>query len=94
MLGTYTAVTTHSDTFIYVTVIHVDLGKICTEFRVLSRSVDFKNLDGAALDVLMLIPSLYVHTRSKSMDQPGKVANPARGQLNKENTYFPVRVRA
>ena len=22
---------------------------------------------------------------SKSMDQPGKVANPARGQLNKEN---------
>ena len=31
---------------------------------------------------------------SKSMDQPGKVANPARGQLNRENGYFPVRVRA
>ena len=30
----------------------------------------------------------------KSMDQPGKVANPARGQLNRENEYFPVRVRA
>ena len=29
-----------------------------------------------------------------SMDQPGKVANPARGQLNKENEYFPVSVRA
>ena len=28
------------------------------------------------------------------MDQPGKVANPARGQLNRENKYFPVRVRA
>ena len=28
------------------------------------------------------------------MDQPGNVANPARGQLNRENTYFPVRVRA
>ena len=28
------------------------------------------------------------------MDQPGKVANPARGQLNRENEYFPVRVRA
>ena len=27
------------------------------------------------------------HTCSKSIDQPGKVANPARGQLNKENKY-------
>ena len=27
---------------------------------------------------------------SKSMDQPGKVANPARGQLNRENEYFPL----
>ena len=26
------------------------------------------------------------------MDQPGKVANPARGQLNKKNEYFPVPV--
>ena len=33
-------------------------------------------------------------TYNKSMDQPGKVANPARGQLNKENEYFPVSVRA
>ena len=36
----------------------------------------------------------YGHTYSKSMDQPGKVANPARGQLNREKEYFPVRVRA
>ena len=28
------------------------------------------------------------------MAQPGKVANPACGQLNRENEYFPVRVRA
>ena len=28
--------------------------------------------------------SMYRHTYSKSMDQPGKVANPARGQLNRE----------
>ena len=28
------------------------------------------------------------------MDQPGKVANPARGQLNMEDEYFPVPVRA
>ena len=28
------------------------------------------------------------------MDQPDKVANPARGRLNRENEYFPVPVRA
>ena len=37
---------------------------------------------------------MYGHTYSKSMDQPGKVANLARGQLNRETEYFPVRVRA
>ena len=38
---------------------------------------------------------MYGHTYNKSMDQPGKVANPARGQLiREENEYFPVRVRA
>ena len=37
---------------------------------------------------------MYGHTYSQSMDQPGKVANPALGQLNRENEYFPVRVRA
>ena len=31
---------------------------------------------------------MYGHTYSKSMDQPGKVANPARGELDKENKYF------
>ena len=38
--------------------------------------------------------SMYGHTYSKSMDQPGKVANPARVQLNRENNHFPVRARA
>ena len=38
--------------------------------------------------------SMYDHTYSKSMDQPGKVADPVRGQLNRENEHFPVRVRA
>ena len=37
---------------------------------------------------------MYGHTFSKSMDQPGKDANPARGQLNRKNKYFPFRVRA
>ena len=35
----------------------------------------------------------HMYTFSKSMDQPGKVANPARGQLKRENEYFSVPVR-
>ena len=53
------------------------------------------HLEGAKVG--LQISSWYVCmviTDSKSMDQPGKVANPARGQLNRENEYFPVRVRA
>ena len=34
--------------------------------------------------------TMYGYTYSKSKDQPGEVANPARGQLNRENEYFPV----
>ena len=30
----------------------------------------------------------------RSMDQPGKVANPALGQLTRENEYSPIPVRA
>ena len=33
----------------------------------------------------LLIVYMYGHTYSKNKDQPGKVANPARGQLNREN---------
>ena len=45
----------------------------------------------------MAVDGIYVCmviTYCKSKDQPGKVAIPARGQLNKENEYFPVSVRA
>ena len=35
-----------------------------------------------------------VITYSKSMDQPGKVANPVRGQLDRENLCFPVSLLA
>ena len=31
---------------------------------------------------------MYGHTSSKSRDQPGKVASPARGQLNRENGKY------
>ena len=42
-----------------------------------------------------LVPDImYGHTYSKCMDQPCKVAHPARGQLNRKNELFPVRVRA
>ena len=35
-----------------------------------------------------------VMTQDKSKGQPGKVANVARGQLNRENGHFPVPIRA
>ena len=56
----------------------------------LCRSVLLKSMVG----VLTCTHSnhMYGHTYSKSMDQPGKVANPARGELNTENEYFSVRV--
>ena len=41
-----------------------------------------------------IVSRIYGYTYSKSMDRPGKVANPARGQLNRETFFFPVRVRA
>ena len=37
---------------------------------------------------------MYGHHVQQSMDQPGKDTNPARGQLNRDNGYFPVPVRA
>ena len=40
------------------------------------------------------IYSMYGHIiYGKSKDQPCKVVNPACGQLNRENEYFPVPVR-
>ena len=37
---------------------------------------------------------MYGLTYSKSRDRPGKIANPASGQLNMENEYLPFLVRA
>ena len=37
---------------------------------------------------------MYGETYSKSMEQPGKVANPDRSQLNREEKKNPVRVHA
>ena len=41
---------------------------------------------------IIMYVCMYGHTYSKSMDQPGKVASPARSQLNRKNENFPVRV--
>ena len=41
-----------------------------------------------------LYSMLKVSKAKQRMDQPGRVANPARGQLNGENEYFPLPVRA
>ena len=38
--------------------------------------------------VCMCICSMYGHTYSKSKDQPGTVASPARGQLNRKIDIF------
>ena len=49
---------------------------------------------GGGGDGLLVCVCMYSHTYSKSMDRPGKIANPSRGQLNRKNEYFPVCVRA
>ena len=41
----------------------------------------------------MYVCMVITYTK-RSMNQPGKVVNPSRGQLNRENEYFPVAVRA
>ena len=38
--------------------------------------------------------TLYGHHIYHSMDQPGKVVNPAGGQLDRENEYSPIPVHA
>ena len=49
---------------------------------------------GARVPALAELLIQYVWQSQQSMDQPGKVANPARGQLNRKNEYSPVPVRA
>ena len=51
-----------------------------------ARSVDVKKTTDFSLNNNSI--------KKSSMDQPGKSANPARGQLYRENEYFPVLVHA
>ena len=61
-----------------------------------SREVVYYRVIYSVHVVQIAIHTMYVRSNiySKSMDQPGRVANPARGQLKSENEYFPVLVRA
>ena len=45
-------------------------------------------------NTLKKIKYIYGEHFQHSIDQPVMVVNPARDQLNRENEYFPVRVRA
>ena len=38
---------------------------------------------------LKVINQVYDHHIQQNKDQPGKIANPARGQLNRESEHFP-----
>ena len=55
-----------------------------------STSIVITNKKNINEPVQPVLSTCYNHF----IDQPGKVANPARGQLNRENEYspFPVRV--
>ena len=51
----------------------------------------------APLRIILIVEKkapMYGNTYIKSMDQPSKDANPASGQLNRENDHFPVCVCA
>ena len=69
--------------------LYVRLSSTCTYFCTI-----YQQYIRTVLDRWIQQYVCMVITYGKSMDQPGKVANPARGQLNRENEYFPVRVRA
>ena len=47
--------------------------------------------EGKSAPLFLFYVSMYYN---KGKDQLGKVANSGRGQLNRENEYFPVPVRA
>ena len=56
--------------------------------------IDLDGQVGIVVGVPLEVCHVCGHTYSKSMDQPGKVANPTHGHMYRENGYFPVRVRA
>ena len=47
--------------------------------------LEYMRLFLAATAMYVLCMARHIIARVLSMDQPGKIANPARGQLNREN---------
>ena len=66
---------------------HCNTSMMMHEFRKLSCVHIHKQLAFLSCAVSVCC-NMYGHIHSKSMDQPGKVAHPARGQLNRE-IFFP-----
>ena len=76
----------------YSTCIELQVDSFTDPDMVCSSSVIFGVQKDASLErkgVWYVCSIQYMVTYSKSMDQPGTVANPARGQLNRKNEYFP-----
>ena len=84
---TYIRTYIHSSTYIHI-YIHTYLHKYLHH----AYKHTYIPTIGVCMYVCMVIT--YHTTYSKNVDQPGKVANPARGKLNMENEYFPVPIRA
>ena len=63
----------------YTSLFLLPLLLVCSGHRLLC---DTENIGGGTADDMYVC--MYGHTYSKSMDQPGKVARPAHGQLNRE----------
>ena len=64
------------------------LGRVCSDYFLLTvyeYEVHYTKYKVQTCTVII---------HSKSMDQPGEVANLVRGQLNREKGFFPVPVRA
>ena len=67
----------------YCTVVYSDMSQYYEAPTLIELTLN------TALYVLIFHVCMYGHTYSKSMDQPGKVANPARDQLNRKKWKFP-----
>ena len=62
--------------------------------KIRTTVVDFMQVSTYVCMYVCMYVSCHHIQHTSSMDQPGKVYNPARGQLSREIEYFPVPVRA
>ena len=67
---------------------HTELYHVAPTYLVSLRRVPWVVLTSYVYSLPGMYVCMYGHIYSKSKDQPRKVANPARGQLNRENKYY------